>query len=75
MMMSLNKVGFRAFLINITASEHELHDKFVSMVNMLSGQWMQDWPFLVFLRKNVPQLSEPIKIMPRSCLPNLSVHK
>ena len=44
MMMSLNKVGFRAFFINITASEHELHDKFVSMVNMLSGQWTQDGP-------------------------------
>jgi hypothetical protein len=28
------------------------------------------WPFLVFLSKNVPQLSEPIRIMPRSCLPN-----
>jgi hypothetical protein len=53
MMMSLNKVGFRAFFVNITASEHELHDKFVSMVNMLSGMDAR-WPFLVFLRKNVP---------------------
>ena len=42
MTMSLNKAGFRAFYISITASEHELHDKFVSIVNMLSGQWTQD---------------------------------
>ena len=44
MTMSLNKAGFRAFYISITASEHELHDKFVSIVNMLSGQWTQDGP-------------------------------
>ena len=51
MMMSLDKV--RAFFINITASEHELHDKFVSMVNMLSGQWTQDGPSS-YSSKNVP---------------------